>query len=245
MNKLDRDAVNAFANREIENFHNARLARLESINLRTVLRRKNPYLFRAKNHHNAADFIGSILDAYLSSSEEELFGRLFLEELAVFVAAQTVNGQKSSAEGIDLEFEYESVHYLVSIKSGPNWGNSSQKRRLESNFRTAVRVQSQSQVLRHIQPVLGICYGKARSVNNGLYIKHVGQSFWHFISDDPDLYLNIIEPSGYQAREHNESFLLKRDALENRFVAEFVQEFCYPDGTIDWQKLVRFNSQNL
>ena len=28
--------------------------------------------------------------------------------------------------GIDLEFDKDGVRYIVTIKSGPNWGNSSQ-----------------------------------------------------------------------------------------------------------------------
>ena len=65
----------------------------------------------------------TILDAHLSSQEEGIFGG-FLEELAVFICGRVYRGKKSSAEGIDLEFEKDGTSYLVSIKSGPNWGNS-------------------------------------------------------------------------------------------------------------------------
>jgi hypothetical protein len=244
MKSLNREDLIAFANAEIEDFHNARLATLEKIRLNKVLRNKNPYLFRAKNVQTAGELIKGILDAHLSSSEESMFGRDVLENVAVYVASQTVNGHKSAAEGIDLEFEEEGVHYLVSIKSGPNWGNSSQVKRLADNFQTALRVVRQGK-RKHVQAVLGICYGKSRTSDRGDYIKMMGQRFWHFLSGDPDLYLDLIEPIGYRADEHNATFDAHRAALENRFVANFIRDFCHPDGAIDWSRLIAFNSGNL
>lgn len=103
-----------------------------------------------------------LLDAFLSSSEEKLFGD-FLEALAIFVASQTCNGHKSTAPGVDLEFVNKEVHYIISVKSGPNWGNSSQQNKLEEDLQKAVRRVKQSQLGKNIQPVLGICYGKTRT----------------------------------------------------------------------------------
>ncbi|MFQ5560028.1 MAG: PmeII family type II restriction endonuclease, partial [Nitrospinota bacterium] len=81
----------------------------------------------------AGDFIKTILDAHLSSQEETLFGG-FLEGLAIYICNQVYQGNKSSAEGIDLEFEKDSSKYIVSIKSGPHWGNSSQIKKMQDNF---------------------------------------------------------------------------------------------------------------
>jgi hypothetical protein len=55
-----------------------------------------------------------------------------MEKIAIFTCSQAFGGRKSSAVGIDLEFETESTKYLISIKSGPNWGNSSQKRKCKT-----------------------------------------------------------------------------------------------------------------
>ena len=74
MSPLDRQAVNNFVNTEIVYFHEKRLGRLEAINLNEVLKKKNPYLFKAKHITNAGGLISSILGAFLSSSEEKLFG---------------------------------------------------------------------------------------------------------------------------------------------------------------------------
>ena len=34
------------------------------------------------------------------------------------------------------------------------------------------------------------------------------------------------------------------DAAINRFTAEFIKDFCFPDGRIDWEKLVQFVSED-
>ena len=34
------------------------------------------------------------------------------------------------------------------------------------------------------------------------------------------------------------------DAAINRFTAEFINDFCFPDGRIDWEKVVGFVSEN-
>jgi hypothetical protein len=189
------------------------------------------------------ELVQSFLDAHLSSSEEKLFGD-FLEKLAVFVVEKTYGGGKSAATGIDLEFVDRGIRYLVSVKSGPNWGNSSQYKRLATDFDNAVRVLKQNDSRAKIQPVLGICYGKVKTGHKHGFMKMVGQNFWFLISRDKDLYTKIIEPLGHEARKHNEDFLKKKGALINQFTHSFLNRFC-PNGLIDWVKLVQFNSGNL
>ena len=244
MKTLNREALFLFVNENIDSFHESRLQILSQINLKKVLKSKNPYLFAVKNLQTPDDLIRSMLDALLSSSEEKVFGD-FLESLAIFVSEQTCNGRKSSAAGIDLEFDDEGVRYLVAIKSGPNWGNSDQYKSLRNNFRRAVIVQNQARSNLKIQAVLGMCYGKSRDSDTGTYLKKMGQSFWYFLSGDPDLYSEIIEPLRYHAEFHNERFIQGRQTLHQNLVQEFVANFCFPDGQIDWDKLIEFNSGNL
>ena len=243
MKTLSLERVNNYVNEHIVDFHQRKINSLEDLQLSKLLR-KNPYLFRAKNIQTAGELIKGLLDAFLSSSEEKLFGD-FLENLAIFVAGETCNGRKSSAPGVDMEFENGGVHYIVSIKSGPNWGNSSQHNRLEQDLKTAVGRLKQSQHEVNVQPVLGICYGKTRTSFPRGYMKVVGQNFWYLISENKSLYTDIIEPVGFRATEHNERFNRERARVENRFAAEFVEKYCEADGSIDWIKLIEFNSGNL
>jgi hypothetical protein len=243
MKPLNLNDVRDYVNENIVDFHQRRLKSLEELRLEKLLT-KNPYLFKAKNLLTANALIEDLLSAFLSSSEEKLFGD-FLEGLAVFVAQKTCGGHKSTAQGVDLEFFNNDTHYIVSIKSGPNWGNSSQQDKLEQDLKTAVARLKQSKRSSNIQPVLGICYGKTRTTFLRGYMKIVGQNFWYLISENPNLYTDIVEPIGYRAREHNEDFDKKKAGIVNMFAMEFIPKFCNPsNGYIDWVKLVQFNSGN-
>ena len=143
-----------------------------------------------------------------------------------------------------MEFISRGTHYVVSVKSGPNWGNSSQHRRLAQDLRDAVTRVKQSRTTLNVQPVLGICYGKTRSCHTqDGYWKVVGQNFWYLISENQHLYTDIIEPIGYRAQEHNEAFLKQPDKVALDFVLEFAARFS-DQGRVDWVKLVEHNSGN-
>ncbi|MEA3408607.1 MAG: PmeII family type II restriction endonuclease [Chloroflexota bacterium] len=246
MNPLDLDRVRQFVNENIVGFHQARIDSLKHLTLDGLLRKKNPYLFKAKNIISAGELMESLLGAYISSSEEKHFGD-FLEDLAVFIAGETCGGHKSAAQGVDLEFVKEDTHYVVSIKSGPSWGNSSQIRKLEQDLQRAVIRIKQSRRAATVRPVLGICYGDTRTNFNYRFPgcwKVVGQNFWYLISENEDLYTDIIEPIGYRAKQHNETFEQEQGKVVNRFTREFIDRFCEPTGAIDWPRLVEFNSGN-
>lgn len=242
MNHLDMDRVQKFVNDNIVYFHKSKIRSLEKLTLHKLLK-KNPYLFKAKNINHASELIDGLLDAFLSSSEEKLFGD-FLEDLAVFIASNTCDGHKSSAQGVDLEFFHKETHYVVSIKSGPNWGNSSQINRLEQDLRDTVTRIKQSNIKVNVQPVLGICYGRTRTTFLRGYMKVVGQNFWYLISENKNLYTDIIEPIGYKAEEQNEKFMIEKCIVSDNFTKNFISEFCNDSGAINWVKLVEFNSGN-
>ena len=188
-----------------------------------------------------ADLVRSLLDAHLSSQEETLFGD-FLEGLAVYVAETVHGGWKSSATGIDLEFAIGETRYIVSIKSGPNWGNSSQIARLKENFTTAARVIRQGNRTANIIAVNGCCYGRDNNPDKGGYFKYCGQEFWELISGDANFYTRIIEPLGHNAKQRNRTFSDQYGVVINRLSREFANSFCTDDDAIDWPKLVAFSS---
>ena len=243
MGQLKISELNNFVNKNISMFHNSKLEKLKEVKLKELLKKKNPYLFKAKNISVAGDLVKGILDASLSSSEDALLGK-FLEELAVFISSKTCGGRKSPATGIDLEFKKKGVLYLVSVKSGTSWGNSQQQKKQETDFQTAVKVLKQSKRVKHVEPVLGICYGKVKTSYVRGYLKVVGQNFWYLISENENLYTDIIEPLGYRAKEHNAKFRREKSKIINIFTKEFFDRFC-DDGAINWRKLVEFNSGNL
>lgn len=240
---LDKDVLNDFVNKNIDIFHDSRLVKLKDTKLKEILKNKNPYLFRAKNITTASDLVKDLLEAVLYASEEKFMGD-FLEKLAIFVAEQMGNGQKSSSTGIDIDFTKRGIRYLISVKSGPNWSNSSSMAKQRDNFSTAIRVIKQQSPEAHVEAVLGICYSKKRTSHNHNIMTVHGQSFWHLLTDDRDFYAGIVEPIGYRAKEHNDAFLAEKSRILNLFAAEFMEEYC-ENGVINWDRLVKFNSGNM
>lgn len=243
MKNINLADLRAYVEQNIGSFHKSRLDSLKKLKLEEVLKRKNPYLYKAKNILISGDLVKIILDAYLSSQEEGIFGN-FLEGLAIYVNGKIYEGKKSSAEGIDLEFEKEHKHYVVTIKSGPNWGNSRQIAGMRTDFAKAKKVLRTSGSKLEVVAVNGCCYGRDNQPDKGDYFKYCGQKFWEFISGDSKLYTKIIEPLGHKAKEKNEEFEKEHAKILNKFTAEFCSKFC-SDGIINWETLVIFNSEEL
>lgn len=241
MGKLRINDVTKYVETNIGSFHAARLQSLSELGLNKILQRKNPYLFKAKNILTSEALVKTLLDAHLSSQEETMFGQ-FLEELAIFICGEVYSGEKSAAEGIDLEFTKEGIKYIVTIKSGPNWGNSSQIARMVDNFKTAKRILGTNTSKKNIVAVNGCCYGREEQPEKGDYLKYCGQAFWEFISGEPDLYTEIIDPLGHKSKEKNDEFQKAYAQIINKFTLEFSKEFC-TNGHIDWQKVLELNSK--
>jgi type II restriction endonuclease EcoO109I-like protein len=241
MKKLNLKDVSHYVEENIGTFHQKRIAGLNELKLKKVLSKKNPYLFKAKYILTAQDIIKSLTDAFISSQEETIFGD-WLEGLAIFINNKVYYGRKSGIPGIDLEFDKDNIRYILTIKSGPNWGNSSQIGKLLTDFKTAKKTLRTSNSQLNIVAVNGCCYGRDNKPDKGEYFKFCGQKFWEFISGDIELYTKIVEPLGHKAKERNDDFIKSYAQMINKFTKEFANEFCKENGEIDWDKLVRFNS---
>lgn len=94
----------------------------------------------------------------------------------------------------------------------------------------------------NVQAINGCCYGKtATPADKGDYSKLCGQDFWEFISGNDRLFVDIIEPFGYQAKIRNEELAIEYARVLNLFTQQFMNDFCI-DGRIEWERLVHFNS---
>lgn len=241
MGQIDIKDVVEYVEENINVFHEKRILSLDSLKLERILKRKNPYLFKAKYVLTSEQIVRGIVDAHISSNEETIFGD-WLEGLAIFVNKKVYSGWKSGISGIDLEFDKDNVRYIVNIKSGPNWGNSSQISKMRADFKTAQKALRTSNSGLNILSINGCCYGQDNKPDKGDYFKFCGQKFWEFISGNKNLYKEIIEPLGHRAREKNEDFLTAYSSRINVFTLEFGKLFCDKKGGINWERLVEFNS---
>jgi Type II restriction endonuclease EcoO109I len=229
-------------------FYQERLRKLNELTLNNVLKRKNPYLLKAKNIELAGNLVKSIIDAFLSSQEETMFGNL-LEGFAIHVSKTLYKGFKSERKSLDLEFQKENKYYIVGIKSGTNWGNSDQVNRMRDNFKEA-KIQLRAQgIEKEIIAVNGCIYGKdnkpfkTHADKDKQYYKYAGQDFWNFISGDDNLYREIIKPIDKEAREKDETFKKAYVAKINEMTQDFTNNFMTEDNQIDWIKLIDFVSK--
>lgn len=244
---LNLNDVTNYVEQNIGEFHQRRLDKVKTIDLKDVLRSKNPYLYKAKNVVKASEIIEGILSAYISSSEESVFGN-WLERLAIFINDSVYHGRKGLTDGIDLDFDRDGSRYVVAIKSGPNWHNGDQLKKLIDQFNTARRRAATSGGRSsNLVCVNGCCYGRSREASeyksNGNYYKICGARFWELISGEANLFVDIVEPLGHEAEAKNNEFKEAYGALVNKFEGEFIRDFCKANGTIDWDKLVKFNSE--
>ena len=100
MKPITQQEITDYVEVNVQSFHQKRLDSLQKLKLMDVVKRKNPYLFKAKNVNTASEFVMTILDAFLSSQEEGIFGG-FLEEYAKVVNKFTAEfiGTFCDAEG--------------------------------------------------------------------------------------------------------------------------------------------------
>jgi len=223
----------------LEDFHKRRLQALEELQLKKVLRRKNPYLYKAIGTESATEIVERVLSAHVSSSDETIFGDAVFEPIALAVSGGTV----SPSEGVDIAIEMKDKYLAVSVKSGPNPYNSSQRKKQHEQF-----LQLRSRVMKlkkQYDALLGYCYGQrfAEPARNKIFRERAGQLFWAELTGDPDFYLKLIRLMQESViSKHREQYRQAYQRAVNRYVREFIDDFCNEDGSIDWEKLAHFNS---
>ena len=251
MKKINYVKLNAFIISDvIQPFYKIRLERLEFAKLSNIAKRKNPYLFKAKNIETAGDLAKNFLDAFLSSQEETIFGDL-MEDLAIHVCHQVFGGEKAEQgkyRSVDLIFKRSNKIYIVGIKSGPNWGNSDQISIMKRNFKKAKSLLRLELGKKEFMLINGCMYGKENvphKVNKDpdlSYYKICGQAFWELVSGDNELYKKLIQPLDKEAKKRDEDFKKLYIGKINEMTKDIVNLF-YTKNNLDWDKIIEYVSK--
>lgn len=229
--------------KSLETFYDTLISKINTLNIVKIMSRKNPYLYRAKAMQNASEIVENVLNAFVSSSEETIFGNCFFEPIAIAASG----GQKALAEGIDIMVQKNEMDiptiYAIAVKSGTSVFNADSKKRQEQNFTKASKLAQQAKA-RYV-PIIGYSYGKKgysqRAVPK-MYMEMAGKKFWTELTGDEDFYIKLIGFMGTLPEQYVASYKESYNKAFNRLVREFSNMFCKEDGSIDWEKLVEFNS---
>ena len=237
-NGYDEDAVIQAVSAALTDFYTSLTKTLDNIDVEKILKRKNPYLYRAKGISSAGQIVDGILAAYVSSSEETVFGNTFFEPIAIVVSG----GQKAVTEGVDITVDKNNTIYSIAVKSGTSVFNDDSRKRQEQNFQSAQKRAQQAH--KAFLPVVGYGYGKkkVKAGNEKFYKELAGKDFWEWLTGDAEFYTKIIRMMGTRPDEYAKNFEVAYAKAENRMVREFTIKYCRDDGSIDWDMLLRFNS---
>jgi hypothetical protein len=231
----------------LDNFYAKRAGALNELKLNKALQRKNPYLYRATGVADAGEIVEEILRAFVSSSDETLFGNEFFEPLAKWVsrnahALESHDVVTSDGEGVDVTISNDRSIMPIAVKSGVNVFNADSKKKQGENF--SALQKRLNKLGKHFDPVVGYCYGrKNQSPRSKVNFRELaGQAFWDFVTGDNDFYLRIVRLMQQKPVKHRPAFQEAFDRAKNRFTKEFLNEFSDNSGAIDWDKLLAFNS---
>lgn len=225
----------------LETFYGSLISKIDELNIQKIMKRKNPYLYRAKAMQNASEIVESVLTAFVSSSEETIFGNYFFEPIALAAS----NGNKALAEGIDIMIQDKETNTMtaIAVKSGTSVFNADSKKRQEQNFMAAGKLAQQAKA--RYDAYVGYCYGKKKETGRGkpkMYRELAGKQFWAELTGDEEFYKKIITYMGTLPEQYISQYQESYNKAANRLVREFSNSFCKDDGSIDWEKLVEFNS---
>jgi len=235
---LEADKLEALIRSCLNDFYERRIDKLKKLKLRQVLKRKNPYLFKALGTEQAAEIVKKILEAYISSSDETIFGDAYFDQ----IARNLPSIQVSDGKGIDLIVHEEKVIHAYALKSGPNPFNSSAKAKQNTEF-TELKARLMK-LQKQFDPVLAYAYGRKNKPSSGKYIyrESSGQAFWKEITGDENFYLKLITLMKDEPLKRIDQYQKDWDATINKFAKEFMEDFCVSDGHVDWEKLTQFVS---
>lgn len=230
----------------LEILYSKRFAAIDKLNLARILN-KNPYLYRALGFSDSSEFIMQLMVAFVSSSDETIFGNDFLEPLAFFAA---INANEhgdpdrvvtvSAGAGQDIAIETATSYLAIAVKSGKNIFNSQSIKGQSAEF-TALNSRLKK-LNKSIRPIIGYGYGRKLQRKASNDEKLAGQSFWCLLTGESDFYLRLSDAMDNFAGEHGATYRIAFEKKHQQLLREFMIDYVDESGKILWKKVVAFNS---
>ena len=200
----------------------------------SILQRKNPFLLRLRVVTGVQELARMVIDAFLSSSEETIFG-MRLDDIAVAICKHARGGRKSGIKGIDLEYEREGTRVIMQVKSGPNWSNSSSRPKQEEQFRAAIKTLRQNSQVEWVDCIEGCAYGPSIIQDRSFYRIMIGNCFWEEISGWDGTAHAVM---GILTEHASDGLQDDRRAAGDRMAKYLSDARVYSGGQLHWDRLL-------
>lgn len=236
-------------NRLLDILYAKRFSALNKLSI-TKLLNKNPYLYRALGINDPDSFIEQLMIAFISSSDETIFGNDFFEPLAFWSARESAHhhgDQRTvtvgAGAGQDIAIETATAYLAISVKSSKNIFNAQSNKGQSIEFS---ELQARLKKLgKQFRPIIGYSYGRKlerpeRKATNTEKI--AGQKFWALLTGEDSYYLRIANSIGKFSTQHGLEYKEQCERKKNQILREFMINFVSAEGIIDWDKVVEFSS---
>jgi hypothetical protein len=241
---IEQKALETEVARLLDVLYRRRLDILGGIQLDRLLQ-KNPYLYRAMGISQAEEWVENLLQAFVSSSDETIFGNEFFEPLALWSAkaAEFPNDKRDvtvgGGAGYDVGIETESAYRAIAVKSGTNIFNAQSNSAQTTQF---AALQSRlKKTGKQFLPIIGYGYGR-RGSSRGATDKIAGQKFWHLLTGEQGFYLRVGSAIDVASAAHRAEYQDALDKKRNQLLREFMINFVDESGTIHWNAILEYNS---
>ncbi len=237
MTRLEKTKIEKFIRSSATKFQRRKLEKLKNISAKTIVKKIDPYLLNLSDVSTKLKWSTLNLDRIMVASEETLKGDMY-EEIAFFIAKIRFKAKKTTGY-LDLIIPKDKL-YITEIKSGPNWGNSSQWESLINRFNKVKEELSKGS--QEVQPLLGICYGSLYNScgRNGI-LELRGQAFWEFLTDESNFYMTLAQNLKAGSEKYIGQYRIKRNMTINRLATE-IQDFCLPNGELNKELILQYSS---
>lgn len=249
MNMISDAALTQEVGRLLAVLYDKRFGALKKLSLARLLN-KNPYLYRALGISDSSEFIMQLMIAFVSSSDETIFGNDFFEPLAIFAARQ--GNQHEDADrrvtvgagaGQDIAIETANSYLAISVKSGKNIFNSQSTKGQAAEF-TALTSRLRK-LNKELRAIIGYGYGRKRQVKASNVEKIAGQAFWQLLTGEQDFYLRLSAAMADFSGEHGTAYKAAFEQKHQQCLREFMIHYVDEQGVILWEKTVAFNSAEI
>jgi hypothetical protein len=241
MTRKEKERIEKYIFTAAREFHKGQLDKLDRVSAKSLIKSVDPYILMMSPFTTKESWAVKSLDRHMFSSEEGMKGTMY-EKIARFILKVRIPGARKPPQFFDCQLYADGFLTFFELKSGSNWGNSSQWDSLRRRFTELQRNHAPQPV----RLILGIAYGKSSKGilehYDGKIIEIRGQEFWHYITDEPDFYIELGKRLASGSKAYNSSLILKRNTTINRLISE-AEEFCFPNGQLDTELILRMNSE--